>query len=78
MTHIPYHNFIHQHTSVRTTVEPHYNEVLETMKIRFLIAGFKKIYIKSWDQQNDLVISDLFILNEFPLYKKLSVRDKLH
>ena len=45
-------------------VEPRYNEVLGTMKITLLymyqVSHFirvkKKIYIKSWDQQNYLVI----------------------
>ena len=57
------------------TVEPLYNEVLGTMKITFKLlyrvscyirVKKKIIIIKSWDQQNDLVmrgfvISDLFI-----------------
>ena len=45
------------------TVEPRYNEVLGTMKITLLYqvslyirVNKKYIYIKSWDQQNCLVI----------------------
>ena len=55
-------------------MEPHYNEVLGTMKITLLyqvshyIRVKKQRNIKSWDQQNYLVIrgfcyiSDLFIM----------------
>ena len=58
------------------TVEPRYNEVLGTMKISLLyqvshyIRVQKQRNIKSWDQQNDLVIRVLLYLtlyNEVPL-----------
>ena len=61
------------------TVEPLYNEVLGTMKITLLyqvsryIRVKKQRNIKSWDQQNDLVIIRGFcyirpLYNEVPLY----------
>ena len=70
------------------TVEPQYNEDLGTMKITLLyqvshyIRVQKQRNIKSWDQQNYLVIrgfcykiSDLFITRfhctKFPLYQRL-------
>ena len=66
------------------TVEPHYNEVLGTMKITLLYQVFhyirvkkKNIYIKSWDQQNYLVIRGFCYIrplyNEVPLYTKYSL-----
>ena len=47
--------------SYTSTVEPHYNEVLGTMKITLYqvshyIRVKKQRNIKRWDQQNDLVI----------------------
>ena len=46
--------------SVKSTVEPCYNEVLGTMTITLLYRvshiRVKKRNIKSWDQQNYLVI----------------------
>ena len=60
------------------TVEPHYNEDLGTMKITLLyqvshcIRVKKQRNIKSWDQQNDLVIRGFCYIrplyNEVPLY----------
>ena len=60
------------------TVEPRYNEVLVTMKITLLyqvshyIRVKKNIYIKSWDQQNYIVIRGFCYIrplyNEVPLY----------
>ena len=60
------------------TVEPRYNEVLGTMKITLLyqvshyIRVKKQRNIKSWDQQNYLVISGFCYIrplyNEVPLY----------
>ena len=61
------------HWRIESTVEPRYNEVLGTMKITLLyqvshyIRVKKQRNIKSWDQQNYLVIkgfviSDLFIM----------------
>ena len=60
------------------TVEPHYNEVLGTMKITLLyqvshyIRVKKLKNIKSWDQQNNLVIKGFCYIrplyNEVPLY----------
>ena len=60
------------------TVEPLYNEVLGTMKITLLYQVFRYIRvkkqrnIKSWDQQNDLVIRGFCYIrplyNEVPLY----------
>ena len=62
-----------------TTVEPCYNEDLGTMKITLLyqvshyIRVKKKKYIKSWDQQNHLVIRGFCYIrplyNEVPVYK---------
>ena len=53
------------------TVEPRYNEDLETMKIS-LYQGKKKRKKKSWDQQNYLVIRGFCYIrplyNEVPLY----------
>ena len=64
-----------------TTVEPLYNEVLGTMKITLLyqvsryIRVKKQRNIKSWDQQNDLVIRGFCYIrplyNEVPLYPLL-------
>ena len=63
------------------TVEPRYNEVLGTMKITLLyqvshhIRVKKQRNIKSWDQQNYLVIRGFCYIrplyNEVPLYFKL-------
>ena len=63
------------------TVEPLYNEVLGTMKITLLyqvshyIRVKKQRNIKSWDQQNYLVIRGLCYIrpryNEVPLYSYL-------
>ena len=60
------------------TVEPHYNEVLGTMKITLLyqvshyIRVKQKQNIKSWDQKNYLVIRGFCYIrplyNEVPLY----------
>ena len=60
------------------TVEPLYNEVLGTMKITLLYQGShyisvkKQRNIKSWDQQNYLVIRGFCYIqplyNEVPLY----------
>ena len=60
------------------TVEPRYNEVLGTMKIILLyqvshyIRAKKLRNIKSWDQQNYLVIRGFCFIrplyNEVPLY----------
>ena len=64
--------------SVFNTVEPRYNEVLGTMKITWLyqvphyIRAQKQRNIKSWDQQNYLVIRGFCYIrslyNEVPLY----------
>ena len=61
------------------TVEPRYNEVLGTMKITLLyqvshyIRVQKQRNMKSWDQQNYLVIRKFCYIrplyNEVPLYK---------
>ena len=63
---------------ISSTVEPHYNEVLGTMKITLLyqvshyIRVKKQRNIKSWDQQNYLVIRGFCysrpLYNEVPLY----------
>ena len=63
------------------TVEPLYNEVLGTMKITLLyqvscyIRVKKQRNIKSWDHQNDLVISGFCYIrplyNEVPLYCRI-------
>ena len=67
-----------------STVEPHYNEVLGTMKITLLyqvspIRVKKQRNIKSWDQQNYLVIRGFCYIrplyNEVPLYKKLKLKE---
>ena len=68
------------------TVEPLYNEVLGTMKIILLyqvsryIRVKKQRNIKSWDQQNDLVIRGFYYIrplyNEVPLYNSISVQIK--
>ena len=56
------------------TVEPCYNDVLGTMKITLLyqvshyIRVKKQRNIKSWDQQNDLVIRGFRYIR--PLYNK--------
>ena len=60
------------------TVEPRHNEVLGTMKITLLYQVFhyirakKQRSIKSWDQQNYLVITGFRYIrplyNEVPLY----------
>ena len=56
------------------TVEPRYNKDFGTMKITLLcqvssyIRVTKARNVKSWDQQNYLVISDLFIMMDVPLY----------
>ena len=66
---------------ISATVEPRYNEVLGTMKITMLyqvshyIRVKKQRTIKSWDQQNYLVIrgfviSDLFITRFHCIKKK--------
>ena len=64
--------------NVGYTVEPHYNEVLGTMKITLLyqvshyIRVEKQRNIKNWDQQNYLVIRGFCYIrplyNEVPLY----------
>ena len=57
------------------TVEPHYNEVLGTMKITLLyqvshyIRVKKQRNIKSWDQQNYLVIRGFCYIR--PLYNEV-------
>ena len=63
---------------VKGTVEPRYNEVLGTMKITLLyqvshyIRVKKQRNIKSWDQENYLVIRGFCYIrplyNEVPLY----------
>ena len=65
------------------TVKPYYNEVLGTMKITLLyqvshyIRVKKQRDIKSWDQQNYLVIRGFCYIrplyNEVPLYKNVEV-----
>ena len=58
-----------------STVEPRCNEVLGTMKITLLyqvshyIRVKKHRHIKSWDQQNDLVITGFCYIR--PLYNKV-------
>ena len=71
-------NKISQSQGSRYTVEPLYNEVLGTMKITLLyqvshyIRVNKQRNIKSWDQQNYLVIRGFCytrpLYNEVPLY----------
>ena len=68
------------------TVEPHYNEDLGTIQITLLyqvshyIRVKKQRNIKSWDQQNYLVIRGLFYptSNEVPLYKEISVHNTIY
>ena len=70
--------FLSEDEKKASTVEPLYNEVLGTMKITLLyqvshyIRVKKKEYIKSWDQQNYLVIRGFCYIrpryNEVPLY----------
>ena len=70
------------------TVEPRYNEVLGTMKITLLyqvshyIRVKKQRNIKSWDQQNYLVIRGFcyirHLYNEVPLYQVFSVSRSHH
>ena len=69
--------------STTCTVKPRYNEALGTMKITLLyqvscyIRVNKQRNIKSWDQQNDLVIRGFCYIrplyNEVPLYKHTKV-----
>ena len=60
---------------IKNTVEPRYNEVLGTMKITLLyqvshyIRVEKQRNIKSWDQQNDLVIRGFCYIR--PLYNEV-------
>ena len=60
-----------------TTVEPRYNEALGTMKFTMLhqvshyIRVKKQRYIKSWDQQNYLVITGFCYIR--PLYNEVSL-----
>ena len=62
------------------TVEPRYNEVLGTMKITLLyqvshyIRVKKQRNIKSWDQQNYLVIRGFCYI--WPLYNEVSLYTK--
>ena len=68
------------HMGLQNTVEPRYNEVLGTMKMTLLyqvshyIGVKKQRNIKSWDQQNHLVIRGFCYIrplyNEVPLYKQ--------
>ena len=70
--------FPHPLLNWSNTVKPHYNEVLGTMKITLLyqvshyIRVKKLRIIKSWDQQNYLVIRGFCYIrplyNEVPLY----------
>ena len=65
------------------TVEPRYNEVLGTMKITllYLVSHYIRVKnqrnIKSWDQQNYLVIRGFCYIrplyNEVSLYLKIKV-----
>ena len=74
------HNF-NQVLHFQSTVEPLYKEVLGTMKIALLyqvsryIRVKKQRNIKSWDQQNDLVIRGFCYIrplyNEVPLYRPI-------
>ena len=69
------------------TVEPRYNEDLGTMKITLLyqvshyISVKKQRNIKSWDQQNHLVIRGFCYIrplyNEVPLYMYIYIIFKL-
>ena len=60
-----------------STVEPRYNEVLGTMKITLLYQVSRYVYIrvktqrniKSWDQQNYLVIRGFCYIR--PLYNEV-------
>ena len=62
---------------IDNTVEPRYNEVLGSMKITLLyqvshyIRVNKQRTIKSWDQQNYLVIRGFCYIR--PLYNKVSL-----
>ena len=68
----------HCYEDLQYSVEPHYNEVLGTIKITMLyqvshyIRVKKQRNIKSWDQQNYLVITGFYYIgplyNEVPLY----------
>ena len=72
---------IFQVPASHSTVEPRYNEVLGTMKITLLyqvscyLRVKKQRNIKSWDQQNYLVIRGFCYIrplyNEVPLYCEL-------
>ena len=75
--------------SVDCTVEPRYNEVLGTIKITLLyqvshyirVKKKKYIIIKSWDQQNYLVITGFCYIrplyNEVPLYQRKTWKGQL-
>ena len=70
------HLFLEMYLVRSTTVEPHYNEVLGTMKITLLYQVFhirvkKQRNIKSWDQQNYLVIRGFCYIR--PLYNEISL-----
>ena len=58
-----------------STVEPLYNKVLGTMKITLLYQGEKK-NIKSWDQQNYLVIRGFCYIR--PLYNEISLYFRMY
>ena len=69
--------YVHDNLPLGNTVEPRYNEVLGTMKITLLYQvshyiRVKNRNIKSWDQQNYLVIRGFCYIrplyNEVPLY----------
>ena len=73
--------------SYTCTVEPRYNEVFGTMKITLLyqfshIRVKKQRNIKSWDQQNYLVIRGFCYIrplyNEVPLYHQIGSRTTPH
>ena len=65
-------------------MEPLYNEVLGTMKNYLVISGFslyegkKQRNIKSWDQQNDLVIRGFVISDLFITRFHCTVKKALH
>ena len=64
----------HPRTMLSDTVEPRYNEVLGTMKITLLyqvshIRVKKQRNIKSWDQQNYLVMRGFRYIR--PLYNEV-------
>ena len=65
---------------MHNTVEPRYNEVLGTMKITLLyhVSHFIRVKtqrnIKSWDQQNYLVIRGFCYIR--PLYNEVSLYHK--